>query len=390
MKIVYIYPTLSTIGGADRIIVNKANFFALHYDYDVTIITAQQFDAPTFFPLCAKVKHIDLGVDFNKQYNLPVIKRIFAYRNLIRKYKQKLTALLVEIEADIVITTISRDIDFLHTIKDKSIKIAESHTSKDFIRNIHILAEKGFVYQLIANIWRRKIHDAIKNYDHLVVLTEKEKQKWSEVNQISVIPNSLFIPASQRSTNGSKKVISVGRLEKGKGFDLLIRAWKIVVQNRPDWEIKVYGDGPERNNLESLIAEYNLQHSFVLEQPVKNITDKYLDSSIYVMSSRFEGFGMVLIEAMACGIPVIAFDCPTGPSAIITNEEDGFLIPNEDIDHLAERILYLIDNKNVREIMGKRARENVMRFEEKKIMQTWSDLFSKLVAEKMLNQQQRK
>src|SRR5690606_29701346 len=176
-----------------------------------------------------------------------------------------------------------------------------------------------------------------------------------------------------------KQVISVGRLVYEKGYDLLIRSWKIVTEKHPDWQLVIYyGSGELKDQLDALIGQLGLKNSLSIKPPVQNIVDKYLDSSIYVMSSRKEPFGMVLIEAMACGLPVVAYDCPDGPAEIITPGEDGFLVENEDVEKMAEKIILLIEDEKLRKELGENARKNVQRFAADVIMQKWEDLFTKL------------
>ena len=123
----------------------------------------------------------------------------------------------------------------------------------------------------------------------------------------------------------------------------------------------------------------NLQTTCILEPSVANITDKYMESSIFVLSSRYEGFGMVIIEAMACGVPPVAFTCPCGPKDIIHDYQDGFLVENGNIEQLAEKICYLIEHEEERRQMGKLAKENVQRFKIEYIGRQWENLFQELI-----------
>lgn len=379
MNIAYIYPALTTMGGADRVITEKANYFADTCGYQVYIITAHQMGAPLSFPLSPKVQHIDLAVDFNIQYQYGFVKRGLVYLKLIRIYKQKLATLLPMLKLDVVLTTISRDVDFLTSIKDGSYKFAEAHVSKKFVRNNHLLQQRGGWYAIIGKIWASRLEKAIKKFTGLVVLTHNDALKWKGIVDATIIPNAYpFYPATT-STCLSKKIISVGRLEEQKGYDKLIDAWALVHAKHPDWTITVYGEGSLLPMLTKKIASNQLNQSFFIEKPVRNIIDKYTESSIYVMSSTFEGFGMVLVEAMTCGVPVVSLNCPDGPSEIIQEGVDGFLIPQNDITTMAEKIIYLIEHEQVRQTMGSNARKNIQRYSPNVVMQQWVQLFEKYV-----------
>ena len=379
MKIIYLFPALDTVGGADRVITEKVNYFAEVFGYEMYVVTAHQNNVPFFFPLSPKVKHIDLNVNFNRQYGLPIWKRAYVYLTLLHEYRQKLKKLLFTIRPDFTITTISRDIDFLHSIQDGSKKIAEAHIAKPFIRNLHKMANEGFVYKIIGKIWTHKLEQAIKSFDALVVLTQYDAESWRKTKKAVVIPNSMPFYPQETSSRMSKKVISVGRYDEQKGYDMLIDAWEVVYRTYPDWHLFIYGDGVLKKDFEQSIKQKHLEQNIILCAPVKDIEQKYLESSMYVMSSRFEGFGMVLIEAMACGLPCISFDCPHGPSDIIKDEIDGLLVENGNVQLLSQKICRLIQDDTLRQQMGIHARKNVLRYSKENIMQQWKDLFERLL-----------
>ena len=163
-----------------------------------------------------------------------------------------------------------------------------------------------------------------------------------------------------------------------KGFDRLIPAWSIVSKKHPDWTLSIYGDGMRRQ-LEQQIEELGIAPNCLLEHSVPDIVEKYCESSIFVLSSRYEGFGMVIIEAMACGVPPVSFTCPCGPRDIINDGKDGLLVENGDIKGLAEKICYLIEHEDVRKEMGRSARTSVERFKIEHIAQQWKELFESVL-----------
>lgn len=378
MKIAYIYTALTTIGGVDRIITNKANYLADVLEYDIYIITDSQAGRPPVFPLSPKVHHIDLETDFDEQYHYGVIRRFMCYRRLMKQYRHKLEKTLKEIKPDIVSTTCGRDLDFLTKIQDGSKKIGEAHTVKECCRNFHLMEARGGIYRIVAKYWRRKQEKAIAKLDDFVVLTQHDAESWATIRKATIIPNPLpFIPQTHSDCK-SKKIICVGRYAIEKGYDLLIEAWSRIAKTYPDWEINVYGNGVQENILEDLIAQYDIKDSFKLNAPSKNIQEKYLESSIYVMSSRFEGFGLVLIEAMSCGVPCISFNCPHGPAEIISNGENGILVENGNVEKLAKAIEELINDENKRIRMGLQAQKIIQKYSPDNIMKMWVEQFNKL------------
>jgi glycosyltransferase involved in cell wall biosynthesis len=378
MKIAYIYPALDTVGGADRVLTEKANYLANECGYDIYIITTHQNGKPLFFPLSTKVKHIDLGVDFNKQYNHSFLLRGLTYFKLLRIYKKKLSETLYSLRPDFTITTISRDIDFLTNIKDGSKKIAEAHTTKKNLRNLQSMIDKGGLYKFIGKLWVRKMEKAIATFDAFVVLTDHDAKEWEKIKKAFVIPNSLPFNPQNIKYNSNKKAISIGRLEIEKGHDRLIKVWEYVVKKHPDWSLDIYGEGTLKETLLNEIKYRNLENNIKIKTPVSNIFEKYNESSFYIMTSRYEGFGMVLAEAMIHGLPCISYNCPDGPRYIINDGVDGFLIEDGNNQLMAEKICYLIEHEDKRIEMGKKAKINIQRYKSEVIMPQWIDLFNKI------------
>lgn len=378
MKIVYLYTALTTIGGADRIVSQKANYLADKMGHEVYIITDSQNGRPTAFPLSSKVKHIDMGIDFGKQYNHHLLLRFFYYKWFMHKYRNRLEKTYRMIQPDITISTLGRDMDFLTEMKDGSIKIGESHIAKQYMRNFHLMEAKGGIHKMAARYWRKKQEKAIRKLDALVVLTKEDAQNWKRTRNTIVIPNFLTLDIQQASSCRGKKAISVGRLNEQKGYDLLIPAWGLVVQKHPDWLLEIYGEGELRNELEHQISAYQLTAQIKICPPTPRITEKYQESAFLIMSSRFEGFGLVLTEAMSCGLPCVSFDCPSGPSEIIQNKVDGILVENGNIGRLAAAICYMIEHEEERIKMGMNAKNNISRYSKENIMRQWDALFNHL------------
>jgi glycosyltransferase involved in cell wall biosynthesis len=175
-----------------------------------------------------------------------------------------------------------------------------------------------------------------------------------------------------------KQAIAVGRYNNAKGYEYLIEAWKTVHQKHPDWIINIYGSGEQKDYVKKLIERNALQDTIIMNEPTDDIMNRYLESSICVVSSRYEGFSMVILESMICGVPVVSFDCPHGPRNIIRNSEDGFLIEYLNTKAMADCISQLIENPELRQSVGAKAKENIIRFSRDNVMSQWTNLFNEL------------
>ena len=171
----------------------------------------------------------------------------------------------------------------------------------------------------------------------------------------------------------------VGRYNNAKGYDYLIPAWSIVYKRHSDWKLHVYGSGELKDQVIKLIKECHLETGIILHDPTDNIVERYLESSICVLSSRYEGFSMVLLEGMSCGVPFVSFDCPHGPHNIISNCEDGLLVEYLNSQALADGICKLIEDENLRKRLGNNARKNIQRYSQIEVMKLWENLFSLII-----------
>lgn len=377
MKIYYIYTALVTKGGADRVIAEKANWLAEH-GHEIAIITDTQMGREPVFPLSPKVRLIDLAVDFSQEYGHGFLVRIWMYYKLMRQYRKMVADVLMKDRPDIVISTLGRDISFITKIKDGSKKIGEAHTTKHFIRNFHLLEQRNVIFKYLTKFFRWHMDRQVNRLDALVVLTSQDEHDWGDKIPIYVIPNSFPFYPDKPSLCENKQAIIVGRYNSAKGYNYLIDAWKIVYQKHPDWIINIFGSGEYKDRVRKQIQDNGLQDVVIMNNPIDHIMEEYLKSSIYVMSSVFEGFAMVLLEAMSCGLPCVSFDCPYGPRNVITDGEDGILVEYLNSQALADNICKLIENEELRKRMGNNGRRNVLRFSREMIMPQWVELFKSL------------
>ena len=377
-KIVYCTPALYSAGGTERVVSLKANYFADVLGYDVTIIVTDGRNSNSFFHLSDKVKVINLGLNFEEIWNIPFIKKVFLYLKKQRNYKKLLKSELMRIRPDITITTLRREINFINEINDGSRKIGEQHLSRSNYRRTDPrftnICEKFFF-----RWWRNRVVSSLTKLDKLVVLTPDAASEWPEVKNIMMIPDPLPIKVDRCSTTSYKRVITIGRYSFEKGYDLLLKVWSIVEKKLSDWQLDIFAMGdptPYVKMMDDLSIDKKRCH---LNSSVVDVEDEYMKSSILVQPSRTEGFGLVIVEAMSCGLPVVSFDCENGPRSIITNGEDGFLIPPFDVEMFANSLMRLMSDDDLRESMGEKGKQNSQRYDIDIVGQQWKQLFDELM-----------
>ena len=376
-KIVYCTPSLYIPGGVERVLTTKANYLADVAGYDVYIVLTDGKGKEPYYPLSPKVKIIQLDINFEELWHLSFLKKILVYLQKQRIYKKRLTSTLLALKPDITVSLLRREINFLTSIKDGSKKVGEIHVNKDNYLNFEA-NDTNFIKNIFAKWWIKNLEYKLRKLNRFIVLTHEDKEKWTGIKNVEVIPNPLCSIPSQHSLLQDKRVIAVGRYAYQKGFDLLLNAWKHVVDKHSDWKLTIYGSG-ERTPYINLAKDLGIESNCCLEASVSNIISKYQESSMLVFSSRFEGFGMVLLEAMSCGVPCVSFACPCGPKDIITDGVNGYLVEPENVETLAERICHLIENKVLRKNMGKSASSSVLKYDINIIGQQWNNLFSTLI-----------
>ena len=378
LKIVYCTPALYMSGGVERVLTLKANYMADVLGYDITIILTEGKEKPLFYPLSDIIKVINLDVNFEALWACSFVKKIFVYLQKQRIFKKRLTEELMRLKPDITVSLLRREINFINDIQDGSRKIGELHVNRANYRNFEA-GDTNLIKRLFARYWMHNLVSHLKRLDRFVVLTEEDKASWTELSNVEVIPDPLAFDIDQVSPLSNKRVIAVGRYVYQKGFDLLLHAWKLIEQQYPDWELAIYGMG-DRTPYEQIIEELQIDRTRChLNGSTSDIKAEYLNSSLFVFSSRFEGFGMVLIEAMACGLPVISYDCPCGPKDIVRHNEDGLLVPSGSIGSLAKAMGKMMCDVNLRQQMAKAAVKNVQRYKLDSVCQHWHSLFESIV-----------
>ena len=374
LKLVYVTPALYMAGGVERALTVKANYFAEHFGYDITIILTEGKGKPLFYPLSDKIKVIHLDINFEELWKCSFAKKIWVYLKKQRQYKKALTEELMRIRPNITISTLRREINFLNEIKDGSKKIGELHVNRANYRNFKT-EENNLLKSLFARFWSDNLVGHLRKLDRLVVLTEKDREAWTELEHVEVIPDPLSFVPKTVSPLTEKRVIAVARYSHEKGIDLLLQAWAEVEKQCADWCMDIYGDG-DTTSYKKLMDELGIdKRRCRLNGRTNDVEDEYCHSSLFVLSSRFEGFGMVIVEAMACGLPVVAFDCPWGPRSIINDGENGLLAENGDPSALAKGILFLANDPALCVRMGTSAKQDVQRYSLEHVAVQWKQLF---------------
>lgn len=354
-RLLYITTNLQGSGGVARILSVKLNYLIEKYDYEISVINSNQIDDDFFFDYDSRIKIYAVKS-----------KSFFKYKRLINSFINKANP-------DIIINCDNglkgSLIPFL--IEKRVPLIYERHCSKSI--SVSSLFEK--IKLALSNLL---LQININAYNCFVVLNEEEKKDWNS-NNIMVIPNPLWFNVS-KSVNSieNKTVVAVGRHSYEKRYDKLLQIWELVSKQYPDWVLKIYGAEDEKLSLKKMVLDNNLEKHIKFYNPVKSIDKIFSKASILLSTSESESFGLVLIEAMAFGLPVIAFNGTSGAKTIIQNNKNGFLVFEDDIDLFVEKINFLISNKKIRDEIGEKAKRSTERFDLTTIMISWDTLFKSI------------
>ena len=373
-RIVYVVGGLYQPSGMGQVLSCKVNYLAEHTDWQIYVVLTEHPELPFYYKLAPNVKFINFEINFDELDTMPLLKKISAYRKKQAVYKIKLSSYLMEVRPDITVTAIRREINFINDIPDGSRKIGEIHFERQFYRHFDKPYLPGFVNKWITNKWQGALIKQLARLDKFVILTEEDARNWDMLTNKTVIPNPLTRYPDVHSNQNNKTVISVGRYDPVKGFDMLIDAWVIVSNTHPDWRLKIVGPGDKTPYLEQ-IKRLDLEHCISCKRASDRVYDEMAEASFYVLSSRSEGFGLVLVEAMAVGLPCVAFSCSPGPRSIVSHKKNGLLVEKDNIRKLAESICYMIENDEERHKYAALAIMDSERYSVDNIMQKWIALF---------------
>lgn len=367
MRILFLFRSLAIWGGIERVLVDKMNYLSNH-GYEVFMLTTCQGDHPVPYHLDSAVHLEDLGIQFHRQYQYRGLRRIMDGYHRTRLFENRLLERLLITRPDIIVCTTADPVYSIVKVKGSIPLVVESHSiySRTF-------GEKGLRQRRVAHLLKK----GQKKASCVVALTEGDAMEWRAIHpNVKVIPNIVHLNEGGSSTLQNKRVIWVGRFDYQKRPLEIIKIWQKVHSTFPDWHLDIYGDGGQKQELQQYISPLNM--NVHLHEPTNHIFEAYRNSSILVVTSLYEPFGLVIPEAMSCGLPVISYDSPFGPASIISDGIDGFLVQNNNQEMFINRMFRLMHDEPLRLLMGMNAIESSKRFSSDIIMSKWETLFSEL------------
>ena len=371
MKLLYVENSLAIHGGVERVLTDKLNWLVENGGCEVCLITANQGESPIVFPLNPKVQCHDLGIMFHQVYRYKGWRRYHQMFQLHKLFRQRMAEIVSAFSPDVIVCTRLDVVPDVIKVRKGAPVVYESHSS--------FLSYKYERYSLPQKLHIKYCHCALKKVQMIVSLTEGDSLEWKNVTQnVCVIPNIVHLNNTSRVSDcSSKSAIFVGRYSYQKDIKSLLRIWEMVHQRHPNWVLHMFGGYGDQHDILSREIE-RMGVNIMIHQPTASIYEEYLKNSLLLMTSRFEPFGLVLPEAMSCGLPVVAFNCPYGPANIISDGKDGFLIKNGDVNDYVEKVCLLMENEDMRMRIGQAGVLSSQRFRASIIMPQWIKLFSKL------------
>ena len=374
LRLLYVESTMAIYGGMERVLTDKLNWLCDNIDCDICLLAVNQGSNPLAFSLHPKVEFHDLGIMLYQVYRYTGLKRI---REIFRKkqlLKRKLSDYINDFSPHVIVCPRWEFVPDIVKMCNNIPVVFESHIS--------CLAYQFDNYDWVNRFRIRHSYCALKNVEMIISLTRRgDAKEWMKINpNVRVIPNVVHLNTTGSVSDcRSKSAIFVGRYCKQKDIWMLLQIWELVQQRHPDWTLHMFGGYGDQNDM--LLSEIRKKKdlNIVIHQPTASIGDEYLKSSMLLMTSRFEPFGLVLPEAMSYGLPVVAFDCPYGPADIITDGVDGFLVKNRNAEEYANVVCRLMEDDSLRREIGKAGAKSAQRYSSDKVMPMWVDLFKSLV-----------
>lgn len=382
MKLAYYIWETYTGGGLMKVTIDKVNYWA-EQGHEVWLITREQKRKHPFFPVDSRVKQVDIEIDYQDVNAIAnPLKRFRAIRQREREHLNRLQDVLDNARVDIFINTIfAPEADLIPKLRDKSIKVLESHGVKYALFPNPPRSGWRAKFATLVNMYRRAKYDNLPNkYAHFVVLSSSHLEQWREIKNITAISNPCTLQLGQVSSLEEKRVLYLGRIGEEKNVPFLIDVWAQIAKTFPEWDLTIAGSGDQLPLVEERIKQYNLDGSVTLIPHQSDVASLYLSSSVLVLTSKHEGFPMVLLEAQTAGLPCVSLDCPLGPRDILSDGIEGFLIPTEGgVNAFVKRLSSLLADADLRTKMGSAAKKSSHRYTPSHIMLQWEELFKTLL-----------
>ena len=381
MKILIMHRSYALVGGAERVITDKANYLA-NAGHQLLLVSYEQGQHPLPYELHPSVGYKDLDCRFFtlSKYSLPL--HIYHFLRLRSKFRKALRSTVEDFKPDVVV--LASDWQTLMGAVVQSVNpipvIAEFHNTYAYIMR-KVGSSENWLRKMVTKFYYRQTISNLRKCSKLVVLTEIDAQNWRRhFDNVCVIPNPVtqYPEVIDDIPKDNGRIIFVGRFNHEKRIDRLITAFSMFADRYPDWHVDIFGDGNEKENLLHQIDECGLVNRVVIHEPTKAIYDEYKRSEMLVLCSEHEASPLVLVEAMACGVPCVSLDCPTGPRAIIKDGETGLLAKDGDVNDLASKIEWLIAHEAERKEMGRKARVFAASRKQDVVMGQWEKLYTNL------------
>ena len=370
MKIIYCHADVYNPGGMERVLLNKLRGW-VQRGYETMVVTTDQHGRPPFYEFPPEVRMVDLGINYKDDNGRNPIAKTLGYLRKRKKHRKALTELLMRERPDIVVSLFPSESSFIPDIPDGSLKMLELHFNKQFRLQYN---RKGLL-GLADRIRTKQDEKLVRKFDNFIVLTRQDAEMWGNLPNLSVMPNAVVTAPHVEHKPGNHRVIAVGRLDYQKGFDRLLDAWALIPEElRKFWRLDIFGQGEWEDKLKQQIERLGIGDSAAVNLPTDKIFDEYAASDFLVMTSHYEGFPMVMIEAMACGVPTVCFDFLCGPRDIIANGINGIVVPEGDLRALAEAMQQLMEHPEQLGRLSEHAKRISEEYSQEVIMNRW-DLF---------------
>jgi glycosyltransferase involved in cell wall biosynthesis len=352
----------------ERVLLNKLRWWVQRGGYELMVVTTDQHGRPPFYEFPPEVRMVDLGINYKDDNGKNPIAKTLGYLRKRKKHREALTELLMRERPDVVISLYPSESSFIPDIPDGSVKMLELHFNKMFRLQYN---RKGLL-GLADRIRTKQDEKLVRRFDNFIVLTRQDAEMWGDLPNLSVMPNAAVTMPHIPHKYGNHRVIAVGRLDYQKGFDRLLDAWALLPkQLRETWRLDIFGQGEWEEKLKNQIQTLGIGDSAAVNKPTNQIFNEYAASDFLVMTSHYEGFPMVMIEAMACGLPTVCFDFLCGPRDIIANGINGLIVPEGDLQAFANAMQRLMENPEELEHMSAQATKISEVYAQNTIMKRW-------------------